>query len=234
MKSRMLHLAFLFVAVFNFSLCQSSFSIRILNGHATVKTYGSQKYVEVGWQTTLERGFTYYILQRSLPGFTPAMSADTTHWIDIARMDTISTTDTIKTYVFIDYPPLAADYGYRTKIFISDSSRLYSTFATVPAWALTDVSTMTRLTPFTYESVSNYPNPFNPSTRISISLLSTGHVLLEVYDLLGKKIDTIVDRFLTQGTHQFLWDASKYPSGVYLCALRSEHGIKVTKLLLQR
>ena len=69
----------------------------------------------------------------------------------------------------------------------------------------------------------NYPNPFNPVTRIRYDLSSNSDVLLEVYDLLGRRIATLTDARLPAGRHSAVFDASSIASGVYLYHLTVGH-----------
>ena len=65
----------------------------------------------------------------------------------------------------------------------------------------------------------NYPNPFNPATQISYQLPQTSHVRLEVYDMVGRHVATLVDSPVAAGTHQVNFDAGQLSSGVYLYRL---------------
>ena len=76
----------------------------------------------------------------------------------------------------------------------------------------------------------NYPNPFNPTTVISYELPENSHVRLEVYDMLGKQIATLVDGQVSAGTHQVNFDASNLSSGVYIYRLQAG-GTMITKQL---
>ncbi|MCK9282082.1 MAG: T9SS type A sorting domain-containing protein [Melioribacteraceae bacterium] len=67
----------------------------------------------------------------------------------------------------------------------------------------------------------NYPNPFNPSTTISYSIPSTQHVMIGLFDILGKKISTLVDEEKLAGTYHLIFDGTKLASGVYLYELLS-------------
>jgi hypothetical protein len=70
-----------------------------------------------------------------------------------------------------------------------------------------------------FELYPNYPNPFNPSTRIKFSLQSSGRVILKIYDIMGKEIMTPVDEYKTAGMHETGFNGSGLPSGVYFYRL---------------
>lgn len=67
----------------------------------------------------------------------------------------------------------------------------------------------------------NFPNPFNPSTVIRYELPITGDVRLEVYDMLGRRVATLVDAQKQAGRHEVSFDASDLASGVYMYRLRA-------------
>jgi len=62
----------------------------------------------------------------------------------------------------------------------------------------------------------NYPNPFNPGTTISYALPEAGRILLEVYNIHGQLVETLVNEFQEAGRRRVAWDASGFSSGVYL------------------
>jgi|GEM_PF-1869217 len=70
---------------------------------------------------------------------------------------------------------------------------------------------------FGLESV--YPNPFNPEAAIEFSLAERAAVTLDVYDLLGEKVDCVADREFEAGAHILRWDGDGFPSGVYFFKL---------------
>jgi hypothetical protein len=67
----------------------------------------------------------------------------------------------------------------------------------------------------------NYPNPFNASTSISYSLPEAGDVAIDIYDLLGRKVQGLLRANQAAGEHQVLWEAGDMPSGIYFARLRA-------------
>jgi hypothetical protein len=80
----------------------------------------------------------------------------------------------------------------------------------------------------------NYPNPFNPVTMIDYQLPMTSHVELNVFNLLGQKIATLVNERLQAGYHQMAWEASGFASGVYYYQLIAGDYREVRKMILLR
>lgn len=68
----------------------------------------------------------------------------------------------------------------------------------------------------TFELKQNFPNPFNPVTKIPFSLPQPGFVSLKVYDLTGREIETLVSGNMTQGYKEIFFDASRFASGIYI------------------
>ena len=73
----------------------------------------------------------------------------------------------------------------------------------------------------TYRLSQNYPNPFNPTTGIDYTIARAGHVTLRVYDMLGKEVATLVNQEREPGAYRATFDASSFPSGVYIYQLRA-------------
>jgi len=83
-----------------------------------------------------------------------------------------------------------------------------------------------------YLLFQNYPNPFNPSTKISYSIPKSCFVTLTVYDILGKKIQTLVSEFQNANIYSVNFDASKLSSGIYFYKLQAGDGFVETKKML--
>lgn len=80
----------------------------------------------------------------------------------------------------------------------------------------------------------NYPNPFNPSTTIRYAVLAPQHVTLQVYDLLGRPVATLVDGWQAAGRHATSFDATGLSSGVYLYRLEAGFFVETRTMLLVR
>jgi len=72
-----------------------------------------------------------------------------------------------------------------------------------------------------YRLEQNYPNPFNPKTVISYSLIENRFTTLEVFDILGNEVATLVNEKQNAGSHSVEWDAGNYSSGIYFYKLSS-------------
>lgn len=83
----------------------------------------------------------------------------------------------------------------------------------------------------------NYPNPFNQTTKIEFALAKSGFVTLQIYDLLGRKVRTLVSEHLSSGYKSVLWDGKNdagkdAASGVYLYLLKTENYEESKKMVL--
>ncbi|MFC1649989.1 SBBP repeat-containing protein [Candidatus Latescibacterota bacterium] len=77
-----------------------------------------------------------------------------------------------------------------------------------------------------------YPNPFNPSVTLSYQLFRDSEVTLDIYNIHGQKISTVVNDFQEKGLHNIQWDGNNYPSGVYFYRMRAGNEMKNGKLML--
>ncbi|RKX24919.1 MAG: hypothetical protein DRP47_10635, partial [Candidatus Zixiibacteriota bacterium] len=91
--------------------------------------------------------------------------------------------------------------------------------------------------PTEYELSQNYPNPFNPFTTIQFYLPQPGHVRLEIYNIMGQEVATIVNEYLTDGPHTVIWNGkdnkgSDAASGLYLYRLIAGETIITKRMML--
>ena len=69
--------------------------------------------------------------------------------------------------------------------------------------------------PLYFTLANNYPNPFNAATMIEYSLPQSSHVTIEIYDMLGRRVTTLVDGTKSAGAYQVTWNAANQSSGAY-------------------
>lgn len=93
----------------------------------------------------------------------------------------------------------------------------------------TDAHDMTRA-PAASTVTAITPNPFRTSTTIDVALARGGHVVLDVCDLLGRSVRTLVDDMRSAGLHHVVFDGAALPSGSYLLRLRTAEGVSVRLL----
>ena len=86
--------------------------------------------------------------------------------------------------------------------------------------------------PNTFALEQNYPNPFNPLTTIQYQLAEDSDVLIQVYDVQGRKIKTLVDKRQQAGYYDIKVNASSLASGVYFYQLKTNTGYIKTKKLV--
>tara|TARA_R110002124_G_scaffold257722_5_gene423424 strand:- start:193 stop:693 length:501 start_codon:yes stop_codon:yes gene_type:complete len=86
--------------------------------------------------------------------------------------------------------------------------------------------------PVEFNLFQNYPNPFNPSTTIKYGIPEASHVSILVYNMLGKKVATIVDERKSSGWYTVRFDASNLASGFYFYRIIAKDFIGIKKMML--
>ena len=121
---------------------------------------------------------------------------------------------------------LPQDSAYKVMISSISNSSLFSlsnsTFSI--SSSVTGVNELNN-TVNSYELSQNYPNPFNPSTAIQYSIPQESHVRIDVYNVIGQKIITLVDGMKKPGNYEIRWNGSNLSSGVYFYSINAT-GIK--------
>ncbi|MBN2001534.1 T9SS type A sorting domain-containing protein [candidate division KSB1 bacterium] len=97
---------------------------------------------------------------------------------------------------------------------------------------MTTVQKMKKTAPHKFRLMQNYPNPFNPSTTIEFELDRSEDVTLAVYDVQGRKVETLLSQYMSGGYHKATWNATGLSGGVYFCRLEGKSVFDIKKLLL--
>jgi hypothetical protein len=123
-------------------------------------------------------------------------------------------------YVFVNYGP---DYS----IWADDAP-----LRIIEIEKAADVELSNNSKPQEFLLMPNYPNPFNPSTVISYQIPVNGHVLLTVYDAIGREVATLVNEIKDAGYYSVTFNASKLSSGTYFTRLQSGSKVQLKKMML--
>ncbi|MFA7288999.1 MAG: sugar-binding protein [Melioribacteraceae bacterium] len=85
--------------------------------------------------------------------------------------------------------------------------------------------------PVQYTLMQNYPNPFNPSTIIRFGLPEQTNVHLEIFNVLGERVDELINKEMEPGFHEVTWNAKSLPSGIYIYSIRTSQFNDVKKMM---
>ncbi|KAA3617501.1 MAG: T9SS C-terminal target domain-containing protein [Calditrichaeota bacterium] len=97
---------------------------------------------------------------------------------------------------------------------------------------ITSISHNSYSNPESFKLNQNYPNPFNPTTTIEYQLPKTSKIQLSIYNLLGQKVATLVNKKQSAGKYSVEWDATGFSSGLYFYKLETGSGFEQTRKLV--
>jgi len=107
-----------------------------------------------------------------------------------------------------------------------------------PGYAWNDTSTIAVISdnflPEEIKLYPSYPNPFNPSTTISLGMANAAFIKVSIYDVNGRLVDNLYNSIIPSGYHQLEWNATNKASGLYIVLLESASQVKTQKLLLMK
>ena len=149
-------------------------------------------------------------------------SSSTNNFIAI---DTVSANDTSYTDASVKDSVI---YTYRICAFNSDTTSSFSNYTT--GSVITSVGNNNVVKQ--YALYRNYPNPFNPSTNIRYQIPKAGLVTIDIYNILGQKVKTLLNKYQAEGKYSIKFDASDLTSGIYFCRLKVNQFTDVKKLIL--
>ena len=130
--------------------------------------------------------------------------------------------DTVLIAIFVSHSTGFPHVG--SKMFIDDLS-----------WGTaTDLNDNIAITPIEFKLEQNFPNPFNPSTRIQYQVSSITNVSLKVYDILGNEVASLVNEQKPAGIYEVEFDAKQLTSGIYFYKLQAGSFVETKKMVLIR
>ena len=134
----------------------------------------------------------------------------------------------------INWGPALAYEGFANTFIYLVNNNLY--IQVVDKWkkSMTAVSSDEQPTniPTTFSISSIYPNPFNPTTNIHFTLPQSGNVLIQVFDINGRLVDTLTNGVLIRGQHTITWNAHMFSSGLYFTRILYNDTVLTGKMLL--
>jgi len=175
--------------------------------------------IKVSWKTASEVDNLGFILERSSwpdSGFVQVAS-----YRDSKALKGQGTVSVETRYEYVSYGNFQPGETYYYRLSDVDLSGTRN---------ILETKAVTR--PNQYSLEQNYPNPFNPMTTIEFNLQKSARTVLEVYDILGRKITTLVNDNMPAGAHVIRWNASGMASGVYFYRLRSGDFSAVKKMMV--
>jgi choice-of-anchor B domain-containing protein len=168
--------------------------------------------VRLNWETSTEKNNQGFEIERKSEG----------EFVTVGFVSGYGTTIESKQYSYEDENLDNGKYEYRLKQIDFDGSFEYS-----------DVVEVEVISIGTFTLEQNYPNPFNPSTNIKFSLPSTGLTNLSIYNIVGEKVNELVNEILQEGEYSYSFNAHNLPSGIYVAKLSNgtfNQTIKMTLL----
>ncbi len=154
--------------------------------------------VILSWETATEKNASKFVIERK--------SETTEAWTPITEVGANGNSNSPKKYNYTDRKLNSGEYQYRLKMIDNDGTFTYSD----------QISVMVGV-PLEFGLSQNYPNPFNPSTRFDYQLPSDARVVMELYDITGARLQTLIDAQQRAGYYTFDFSAPSYLStGVYI------------------
>lgn len=80
--------------------------------------------------------------------------------------------------------------------------------------------------------LQNYPNPFNPTTTVQYIVPRKSHVIIKIYDILGRQLEELYNGEQLAGTYSAIFNGINYPGGIYFCSLNVDGSMFVQKMIL--
>ena len=181
--------------------------------------------VKLNWETATEvNNYGFEIERQSIKtqiDYVEKSNLSNDAWESVAFINGHGNSNSPKLYSYVDnYLGEGTKFVYRLKQIDIDGTFAYSDMVEV------------EILPNKFELKQNFPNPFNPSTKISYSLPERANVSLVITNALGQEVARLVNETKDAGLHEVVFDASNYSTGIYYYTLRAGDYVQTRKMLL--
>lgn len=179
--------------------------------------------VKINWRSVTEANVAGYHIFRSLSkteGYEKVNS----------QLIAVHESNASGEYHYIDRPENQGLYYYKLEAVLLDGTTEFHGPVSIDLATAIEQAKL----PETFALFPNFPNPFNSRTTIEFALPKSAFVTLNVYNLRGEQLTTLVAEQRLAGIHRFNWDAEGLASGVYLYRLEAEEFVQTRKLILMR
>ena len=173
--------------------------------------------VSLKWNTATETNNYGFEVEKSIRNYELGIKK----WAKIGFVKGNGNSNSPKEYGYTDKSETMGKYLYRLKQVDNNGKCEYSK----------EVEIDLRM-PNEFSLEQNYPNPFNPGTTVKYSIPADGLVNLTVYNMLGEKVENLINQNMKAGRHEIKFNASKYASGIYFYRLESGQFISVKKMII--
>ncbi len=172
----------------------------------------SSRVVTLNWTTATELNNHGFEIQRMIDG----------NWTVVGFKEGSGTSSEQRSYTFSDNVSQlnTKNISYRLKQVDFNGEGNYS-----------DIVEVTLL-PVKYSLEQNYPNPFNPSTMISFSIPEKENVRIDVYNLLGQKVASVLNKEMDAGNYNLTFEAGNLSAGIYFYTLKAGNFVNTKKMML--
>ena len=187
--------------------------------------------IDIFMRKSTDLGRTWTDLENvtnSLGGIYPEKHLEVSvHLASTATDDEVSVFYQMPDFYTETYPPATGYEDFMNRVYVGIYSNDAGSGGTV---ALQDEN----ISPNKFSLEQNYPNPFNPKTQIQFNLNRSGDVALDLFDIRGAKIKSLINKYHEAGSHEFTLDGSSLASGVYFYSLTVNGNTKTRKLALMK
>ena len=175
----------------------------------------SNNNVKLNWQTATELNNYGFEIERKVN--------NSSNWNKIGFVEGNGNSNTVHNYSFTDLPTGGTNFMYRLKQVDNNGNFEYSP----------EVNVILEI-PQVFTVKQNFPNPFNPTTKIEYSIPEDNNVQVKIYNAIGMEITTILNEFQQAGKHNVTFNAANFSSGIYFYKITNGNYSQIKKMVLLR